>query len=117
MIRKQYDDLVNLANVADEAFDDTVRMSLLVEFEKLERLIQGATGIRTEMGRAPKSRQMGIKSYDELTGGVFDMSGRAARATMENPDKLRIAIRNSQDVASAAKLAGVFQQTYCRAVG
>ena len=105
MIRKQYDDLLNLANVADEAFDDTARMSLLVEFEKLERLIQGATGIRTEMGRALKSRQMGIKSYDELTGGVFDISGRAARATMENPDKLRIAIRNSQNASDVAKLA------------
>ena len=68
-------------------------MSLLVEFEKLERLIQGATGIRTEMGRALKSRQMGIKSYDEFTGGLLNVSKATARKTMEDPDKLRIAIR------------------------
>lgn len=105
MIRKQYDDLYDLANVADEAFDDTVRMSLLVEFEKLERLIQGATGIRTEMGRALKSRQMGIKSYDEFTGGLLNVSKATARKTMEDPDALRLAIRNAKDPAEIAKLA------------
>lgn len=98
MIRKQYDELLNLANVADEAFDDTVRLSLLAEFEKLQRLLQGATGVRSEMGRALKSRQMGIKSYAEL--------GRLAKAAADDPDQLRTLVRNSdaKDLVKKAKL-------------
>ena len=40
LIRRQYDELLALANVADEAFDDTVKLSLLAEFEKFQRLIR-----------------------------------------------------------------------------
>ena len=95
LIRRQYDELVALANVADEAFDDTVKLSLLAEFEKFQRLIQGATGMRSELGRALNSRRMGIKSFDEI--------GKVSRTGM-SPDAVRAIVRNSdvRDVAKAA---------------
>ena len=108
LIRRQYDELLALANVADEAFDDTVKLSLLAEFEKFQRLIQGATGMRSELGRALNSRRMGIKSYDELTA--------AARKDQElnklSPDAVRNIIRNSdiQGVAKATNHASRFQK-------
>jgi len=95
LIRRQYDELLTLANVADEAFDDTVKLSLLAEFEKFQRLIQGATGMRSELGRALNSRRMGIKSFDEI--------GKVSSLGM-SPDAVRNIVRNS-DIQSVAKTA------------
>lgn len=108
LIRRQYDELLALANVADEAFDDTVKLSLLAEFEKFQRLIQGATGMRSELGRALNSRRMGIKSYDELTY----IAKRDQELNKLSPDAVRNIVRNSdiQGVAKATKHAGKFHK-------
>lgn len=110
LIRRQYDELLALANVADEAFDDTVKLSLLAEFEKFQRLIQGATGMRSELGRALNSRRMGIKSYDELTY----IAKRDQELNKLSPDAVRNIVRNSdiQGVAKATKHAGKFHKGF-----